>query len=36
MLLHGFAEDVLEKIKLEPIRRYADALVAARLEYDIV
>jgi Fe-S cluster assembly protein SufD len=36
MLLHGFAEDVLEKIRLEPIRDYADALIADRLEYNLV
>lgn len=35
MLLHGFAADILEKIKCEPIRNYVDQLIAQRLEFDI-
>jgi Fe-S cluster assembly protein SufD len=32
LLLHGFAMDILEKIKLEPIRAYVDRLIEERLE----
>jgi Fe-S cluster assembly protein SufD len=32
MLLHGFASDVLEKIKLLPIRNYVEKLIGERLE----
>jgi Fe-S cluster assembly protein SufD len=35
LLLHGFAIDILEKIKLEPIRDYVDQLISERLEFDI-
>ena len=35
MLLHGFAGDILEKIKLAPIRAYVDQLIADRLEFEI-
>ena len=35
LLLHGFAVDILEKIKLEPIRDYVDQLISERLEFDI-
>src|SRR2546423_732158 len=35
LLLHAFAIDILEHIKLEPIRRYTDELIAKRLEFDI-
>lgn len=36
MLLHGFAGDVLDKIKCLPIRNYVDQLIAGRLEYNIL
>jgi Fe-S cluster assembly protein SufD len=32
LLLHGFAIDILDKIKLAPIRAYADKLISERLE----
>jgi len=32
MLLHGFASDILEKIKLTPIRNYVEQLINERLE----
>lgn len=32
MLLHGFVIDILEKIRLEPIRNYVDQLISERLE----
>jgi Fe-S cluster assembly protein SufD len=32
LLLHGFAIDVLDKIQLEPIRKYVDQLIDHRLE----
>jgi Fe-S cluster assembly protein SufD len=35
MLLHGFAGDVLDKIKCLPIRNYVDQLIAQRLEFNI-
>lgn len=35
MLLRGFAGDILDKIKLEPIRAYVDRLIADRLEFEI-
>jgi Fe-S cluster assembly protein SufD len=35
LLLHGFAVDILEKIKLEPIRVFVDQLISQRLEFDI-
>jgi Fe-S cluster assembly protein SufD len=31
-LLHGFAIDILDKIKLIPIRAYVDQLISERLE----
>lgn len=31
LLLHGFAVDILEQIKLTPIREYVDKLISARL-----
>jgi Fe-S cluster assembly protein SufD len=34
LLLHGFALDILEKIKLEPIRTYVDQLISERLEFE--
>jgi Fe-S cluster assembly protein SufD len=36
MLLHGFAIDVLEKIKLDPIRAYVDRLIDERLEFETI
>jgi Fe-S cluster assembly protein SufD len=36
MLLHGFAGDVLDKIKCLPIRNYVDQLISERLEYNIL
>jgi Fe-S cluster assembly protein SufD len=35
LLLHAFAIDILEHIKLEPIRRYTDELISKRLEFNI-
>jgi Fe-S cluster assembly protein SufD len=35
LLLHGFAMDILEQIKLDPIREYVDKLISERLEFDI-
>jgi Fe-S cluster assembly protein SufD len=35
LLLHGFVVDILDKIKLAPIRNYADQLISERLEFDI-
>ena len=32
LLLHGFAMDILEKIRLVPIRTYVDRLISERLE----
>lgn len=34
MLLHGFAGDVIEKIKIEVIREYVDRVVSERLGYE--
>jgi Fe-S cluster assembly protein SufD len=34
-LLHGFAVDILEQIKLAPIRDYVDKLISERLEFNI-
>jgi Fe-S cluster assembly protein SufD len=35
LLLHGFAVDILEQIKLAPIRDYVDKLISERLEFNI-
>lgn len=35
LLVHAFAVDVLEHIKLLPIRNYVDQLISERLEFDI-
>jgi Fe-S cluster assembly protein SufD len=35
LLLHAFAVDILEHIKLKPIRDYVDRLISKRLEFDI-
>lgn len=35
LLLHGFAVDILEQIKLTPIREYVDKLISERLEFDL-
>jgi Fe-S cluster assembly protein SufD len=35
LLLHGFADDILERIKLEPVRAYVDKLISQRLEIDL-
>ncbi len=35
LLVHAFAIDVLEQIKLEPIRIYVDQLISERLEYNV-
>lgn len=34
LLVHAFAIDILEHIKLEPIRDYVDQLISDRLEFD--
>ncbi len=34
LLLHGFAADILEDIKIKPIRDYIDHLITERLEYE--
>ena len=34
LLLHGFAVDILEKIKPAPIREYVDKLISKHLEFD--
>jgi Fe-S cluster assembly protein SufD len=36
LLLHAFADDVLEHIRPEPIREYVDKLISERLEYDLI
>ena len=35
LLLRGFAMDILEKIKSEPLRAYIDQLISERLEFEI-
>jgi Fe-S cluster assembly protein SufD len=35
LLVHAFAIDILEHIKLEPLREYADQLISERLEFEI-
>jgi Fe-S cluster assembly protein SufD len=35
LLLHGFVLDILEQIKLAPIRDYVDKLISERLEFNI-
>jgi Fe-S cluster assembly protein SufD len=35
LLLHGFVVDILEQIKLAPIREYVDNLISQRLEFDL-
>jgi Fe-S cluster assembly protein SufD len=35
LLLHGFVLDILEQIKLAPIRAYVDKLISERLEFNI-
>ena len=35
LLVHAFATDILEHIKLAPIRDYVDKLISERLEFDI-
>ena len=34
LLLHSFVVDILEKIKLEPVREWADQLISERLELE--
>jgi Fe-S cluster assembly protein SufD len=36
LLLHGFVLDILEQIKLAPIREYVDKLISERLEFNLV
>jgi Fe-S cluster assembly protein SufD len=36
LMLHAFAEDVLEHINLPVIRDYVDELISARLGYEMV
>jgi Fe-S cluster assembly protein SufD len=36
LLLHGFVLDILEQIKLAPIREYVDKLISERLEFNVV
>jgi len=35
LLVHAFVTDILEHIKLEPIRKYVDELISKRLEFNI-
>ena len=35
LLVHAFAIDILEHIKLEPLREYVDNLISERLEFEI-
>lgn len=35
LLLHAFAGEILEKIELEPIRKYADTIISERLGFEI-
>lgn len=35
LLLHGFVVDILDQIKLSPIRNYVDQLISQRLEFNI-
>jgi Fe-S cluster assembly protein SufD len=35
LLLHAFADDILEMIKLKPIRQCVDRLISERLEYQV-
>ncbi|HEX6332584.1 MAG TPA: Fe-S cluster assembly protein SufD [Flavisolibacter sp.] len=35
LLVHAFAVDVLEHIRLEPVRNYVDQLISERLEFNI-
>lgn len=35
LLIHGFVVDILEYIKIEPIRKYVDQLIAQRLEFEL-
>lgn len=34
LLMHAFADDILENIKPEAIRKYVDQLISERLEFD--
>jgi Fe-S cluster assembly protein SufD len=34
LLVHAFAIDILEHIRLEPLRQYVDRLISKRLEFD--
>lgn len=34
LLLHAFAIEILEKIELEPIRKYVDDIISERLDYN--
>lgn len=36
LLVNAFAIDILEHIKLQPIRNYVDSLIAERLEFNII
>ena len=35
LLLHAFAEDILEHIKLQPLREYVDGLISKRLDFNL-
>lgn len=35
LLLHAFAGEILDKIELEPIRNYADAIISERLGFEL-
>lgn len=35
LLLHAFSGEILDKIELEPIRRYADEIISERLGFEI-
>jgi len=35
LLLHAFAIEILEKIELEPIRKYVDDIISERLDFEI-
>lgn len=35
LLLHAFAGEILDKIELQPIRKYADAIISERLGFEL-
>lgn len=36
LLLHAFADDILQTIKLNPLRTYVEQLISERLDFDVV